>query len=314
MPDLSIAFVDLTGSVSVFETLGNDLATQTITRLTQWVGGKAVENGGQVVKMLGDGVLMSFADNNKAVSTMVQIQQEHASRSRQLPDLVKLQVQIGVARGPVVVVDGDCFGDAVNLASRLSDLAGPEQILVSDAVIRGLGARAGTRFRSLGPIRIKGKTDPCEVFRIEWHAETPSEFLTIPADLHALTTGDGDMARGIELSWLTTKQVFTMKDLPIHIGRVPEAQFVVSDPRVSRLHARIDARSGSFVLEDTSSYGTWVRFEGADHAIVLRRQECLLHSNGEIAMGAPFGDFGTPTIAFRMIDGALMLGQKRPRV
>ena len=313
MPDLSIAFVDLTGSVSVFETLGNDLATQTITQLTQWVGGKALENEGQVVKMLGDGVLMSFADNNMAVSAMVQIQQEHTARSRQWPSPVKLQVQIGVARGPVVVVDGDCFGDAVNLASRLSDLAGPEQILVSDSVIRGLGSRAGARFRSLGPMRIKGKADPCEVFRIEWQAETPSEFLTIPADLHALAPGDGDMAKGIELSWLNSRGVFSLRDLPIHIGRVPEAHFVIPDPRVSRLHARIDARSGSFLLEDTSSYGTWVRFDGADHAIVLRRQECLLHSNGEIAMGAPFGDIGTPTIAFRLIDGALMLGQKRTR-
>lgn len=313
MPDLSIAFVDLTGSVSVFETLGNDLATQTITRLTQWVGSKAVENGGQVVKTLGDGVLMSFADNNRAVSTMVQIQQEHTARSRQWPNQVKLQVQIGVARGPVVVVDGDCFGDAVNLASRLSDLAGPEQILVSDAVIRGLSSRAGARFRSLGPMRIKGKADPCEVFRIEWQAETPSEFLTIPADLHALNSVDASMAAGIELSWLNHQQVFALRDLPIHVGRVPEAQFVVSDPRVSRLHARLDVRSGSFVLEDTSSYGTWVRFDGADHAVALRRQECLLHSNGEIAMGAPFGDIGTPTITFRLIDGAQMLGQRRSR-
>jgi len=95
---------------------------------------------------------------------------------------------------------------------------------------------------------------------------------------------------------------------------VPEAQFVVSDPRVSRLHARLDARSGSLVLEDTSSYGTWVRFEGADHAVALRRQECLLHINGEIAMGAPFGDIGTPTIAFRLVDGAEMLGHRRTRL
>ena len=38
MAELTIAFVDLTGSVSVFETLGNDRATKAVTKLTQWIG------------------------------------------------------------------------------------------------------------------------------------------------------------------------------------------------------------------------------------------------------------------------------------
>ena len=94
----------------------------------------------------------------------------------------------------------------------------------------------------------------------------------------------------------------------LKIGRVPEADFVVNDPRVSRMHANIDMRSGNYVLEDTSSYGTWVRFAGSDHVICLRRQECLLHSDGEIAMGSPFNDYSTPTVSFRLVDGSMVLG------
>jgi predicted component of type VI protein secretion system len=86
---------------------------------------------------------------------------------------------------------------------------------------------------------------------------------------------------------------------------------VVNDPRVSRLHASIDIRSGNYVLEDISSYGTWVRFDGVENAISLRRQECLLHSDGEIAMGAPFSDFSAPTISFRLVDGQMVLGRPR---
>lgn len=309
MAELTIAFVDLTGSVSVFETLGNDRATKAVTKLTQWIGSVGHQNGGTVVKMLGDGVLLSFTKNQIAVEAMTHIQQEHAQRLARWPNRLKLMMQIGMARGQVIQVDGDCFGDAVNVASRLSDLAGPEQILVTEAVIRKLGPRQGVRSRSLGPMRIKGRVEPCEVFRIEWQTEMLSEFLTLPADLYQLNGRTESVFGGIELGWLDSSQAFNLTDLPLKIGRVPEADFVVSDPRVSRLHASIDIRSGNYVLEDISSYGTWVRFDGAENAISLRRQECLLHSNGEIAIGAPFTDFSAPTVSFKLVDGQMVLGQ-----
>ncbi|TNF56531.1 MAG: adenylate/guanylate cyclase domain-containing protein [Burkholderiales bacterium] len=311
MAELTIAFVDLTGSVSVFETLGNDRATRAVTKLTQWIGAKGLENGGKVVKMLGDGVLLSFTNNRLAVETMSQIQQEHSQRVAQWPKRLKLQMQIGMARGQVVQVDGDCFGDAVNVASRLSDLAGPEQILVTDTVIRKLGARHGVRSRSLGPMRIKGRAEPCEVFRIEWQPEMLSEFLTLPSDLHSMAMTPESVFGGIQLGWLDASRAFDITDLPVKIGRIPEADFVVNDPRVSRIHATLDIRSGNYVLEDVSSYGTWVRFAGTDNVISLRRQECLLHSDGEIAMGTAFTDYSAPTVTFRLVDGAMVLGHSR---
>ena len=310
MAELTIAFVDLTGSMAVFETLGNDRAAKAVTRLMQWVGGIAREHDGTVVKMLGDGVLLSFVNNQQAVESMVRIQQEHAQRAVAWPSRLRLMMQIGLARGQVVLVDGDCFGDAVNLASRLSDLAGPEQILATDTVIRKLGPRSGVHCRSLGPMRIKGRVEPCEVFRVEWQSETASDLMTLPADLHTLRAQPPESVfGGIELDWLDATRSFSVAELPVRIGRVPEADFVVSDPRVSRMHAIIDIRSGNYVLEDTSSYGTWVRFAGSDTIIALRRQECLLHSDGEIAMGAPFSDFSTPTMSFRLVDGSMVLGR-----
>ena len=107
MTELTISFVDLTGSVSVFETLGNDHATKAITKLTQWIGSVGKENGGQVVKMLGDGVLLSFTNNQMTVDAMMQIQQEHAKRLARWPNRLKLLMQIGIARGQVIQVDGD---------------------------------------------------------------------------------------------------------------------------------------------------------------------------------------------------------------
>ena len=115
--------------------------------------------------------------------------------------------------------------------------------------------------------------------------------------LIALLISAGSAALGYALLWLVLeggKLVFGKKRIRLEqptgftwTRHGEEADFVVGDPRVSRLHASIDIRSGNYVLEDISSYGTWVRFAGGDNVIALRRQECLLHSDGEIAMGAP---------------------------
>ena len=99
------------------------------------------------------------------------------------------------------------------------------------------------------------------------------------------------------MSWRDAEASFSSTQLPIHIGRAAQAQFVVNDPRVSRLHTKIIWRAGKFYLEDVSSYGTWVRFSGGDAVLALRRQECVLLAAGEIALGAPFEDFTVPTVS-----------------
>ncbi len=222
-----------------------------------------------------------------------------------------MELQIGVASGEVVEVDGDCYGDAVNLASRLSDLAGPSQIWATESVIDEL-VGGEVRHRSLGPINIRGKNEMPIVHRIDWQDEV-SEFLTMPASLVPPARGTDSSFGQIELAWLDVRSMFRAAELPIHLGRVDEAQFVVNDPRVSRLHARIEARQGSCVLVDVSTYGTWVRFHGtagASGEIALRRDECVLHGSGEIGLGAPLSDFSAPTISFNTTGGNVLLARR----
>jgi len=93
---------------------------------------------------------------------------------------------------------------------------------------------------------------------------------------------------------------FAASPLPIYLGRGDDAAFAVNDPRVSRLHAKITWTNGAFLLTDISTYGTWLRFAGSDAELALRRNACALHSDGEIAMGAPFSDFTVPTVNFKL--------------
>jgi adenylate cyclase len=298
MNDVTIVFADLTGSTGIFESLGNTKAAEIVTETTQWLGKLCEQHGGRVVKSLGDGVLVAFRQNTAAVEAVVQMQKLHAERLHKLPAHMKMMLKIGMARGQVVEQDGDCFGDPVNVASRLSDLSGPEQILATDAVVGQLPHHTQVRVRSLGAMNIRGRSEPCTVHRIEWQAEVASSFMTVQASFDSMAALTGTSHAHIQLSWLNIQTSFHTRELPIYLGRDSDAQFVVNDPRVSRQHAKIDRRGDLFTLEDVSSFGTWVRFDASQATLALRREECVLQDKGEIALGASFDDFSAPVVHF----------------
>lgn len=296
----TVVFTDLFGSTKAFEALGNARATQLVTQVTTWIAKIVESHGGRVVKMLGDGVLSLFEDNRSAIDAVVEMQRNHQTRMPQIPPANRLPIRIGVASGEVEFVAGDCYGDAVNVAARLSDLCGPHQIWANGAALQGVYEAEGVRFRVLGPISIRGRAEPCTVFQVEWQEDVTSGLMTMQSDHVPMLDADhADVLGGqIELSWVDTKKTFKAFELPIHIGRIRQIEFVVNDPRVSRTHARIDWRNGSVMLVDVSSYGCWVRFSGGGADLLLRREECVLHGRGEIALGSSFADLSAPTLSF----------------
>ena len=296
----TVVFADLMGSTGVFEAMGNASASRVVAQLTQWIAEICVSHNGKIVKTLGDGVLAVFLQGPDAIAAVVDLQRNHQKRIANSTAGTDMPIRIGVARGDVEFVDGDCYGDAVNVASRLSDITGPDQIWANSFALEGATESDGVRFRPLGPIAIRGRAEPCVAFQVEWHENLTSEFLTMQAapEIHPDQLEKELLGGEIELSWLDVRRRFRSSQLPVHIGRVSQAEFVVNDPRVSRAHARIDWRNGSILLVDVSTYGSWIRFSGGGADLLLRREECVLHGSGEIALGASFSDATVPTLKF----------------
>lgn len=307
----TMVFIDLTGSTTVYEALGNAQVAPVITKVTQWIGRVVEAHAGLVIKFLGDGVLALFEQSQHAVEAAVFLQQNHTHRLRTWPEQLRMGLKIGMACGPVVKVDEDIFGDAVNLASRLSDMAGPNAIWAAESVIIDLrhqlpeaqANNMAVRYRSLGLVRVRGLVQPHAVFQIEWNEDISTDLMTVRGELSSAFESDTqDSPHGaIVLAWLGKSQAFSAADLPIIIGRMPDCGFVVDDQRVSRQHARLEWSDGTFSITDTSSFGTWVRFNDTHTTDVpLRRTHCILHTAGEIALGAPFSDFSAPTVGFQI--------------
>lgn len=297
----TVVFTDLHGSTAVFEALGNARAAETVTQITTWIAQQCHRHEGTVVKTLGDGVLAMFADRHSAIAAVVALQRGHSKWLLRAPTDLKMPMRIGVATGEVEMVGGDCYGDPVNVASRLCDLCEPNQIWANAATLDGASEVGGASFRLMGPISIRGRAEPCTVYQIEWREEVATDFLTMQGNLdQTFSSGNADaLGREIELSWLGSSKQYHAFDLPMTIGRGGNADFPVDDRRVSRTHARLEWRNGSVVLVDVSSYGSWVRFMGSSGSdVLLRREECVLHGRGELALGGSFSDPSVPTVSF----------------
>jgi class 3 adenylate cyclase len=153
----AIAFLDLSGFTRLAGAKGDEEAARLAVRLSDLVQESAASRHGRAVKSLGDGVMLHFREPGEAVAAALDL--VDATPMAGLPPS-----RVGITSGPVVFRDGDYFGRAVNMASRITDYARPSEVLLSEAVAE-LGAPAGTAFEELGVVELKGIGDPVRLFR-----------------------------------------------------------------------------------------------------------------------------------------------------
>ena len=298
--DRSILFADLRGSTGLFETLGNAEATSVVTHCVSALGPPVERHGGHVVKTLGDGLMAVFDTPAQAFRAALQMHEvltaivARGSERGASSGLHSLRLQVAVSRGEVVEMAGDCFGDAVNVAARLIDHAGDNETLITAPVLAGLARGQRSMFRSLDQLVLRGRVEPVQVY-IHGGRRSGDSAATQFGDVAPSAEPDA-----IRLEWLELNQVFASRQLPVVLGRSPQAHYRVDDSRVSRSHARLDWHGGSFQLSDLSYNGTYVRF--ADGEIVsLRRGSCLLHGSGAVGLGGSPADPTSACVRFEVL-------------
>jgi class 3 adenylate cyclase len=290
----TVVFADLVGSTSLFERLGDDAASRFVTQLVSMLSEIFGQHQGRVVKVLGDGLFVVFQHEGAALAACIQVQNHLLEKQIRPGDSgAPVELQIGIDSGEVVEIEGDCFGDTVNSAARLADLAGASQILTTDNVWKAIFPVQRAALRSMGPMYLRGKTESSHVYRVEWQAGRDGE-----ATMIGRSTIPPRREESLELSHGDKRLQLKAKGDRISLGRATDAALHVNDPRVSRLHATLEWRGGQFVLTDASSFGTWVYLGNQNEAVVLRRTECTLVGSGQIVLGCAREDEDAPSITF----------------
>jgi adenylate cyclase len=153
----AIAFLDLSGFTGLTGARGDEEAAKLALRLFDLVQESTASRHGRAVKSLGDGVMLHFRDARDAVPAALDLVDA-------IPKAGLPPARVGITSGPVVFRDGDYFGRAVNMASRITDYARPNEVLVSETVADSQTALESA-FEELGVVELKGIREPVRLFR-----------------------------------------------------------------------------------------------------------------------------------------------------
>lgn len=273
--ECTICFIDLIGSVRLYQREGDAQGFARVSAALDAVRAVVEQCGGTISKHMGDGLMVCFAHPDRAAEAAMLVHEVLYAQG------VDLGVCIGFHHGPVIVRGNDLFGDTVNCASRLQEMATEGRAIMTEGTARRLSARWQEYLTLVPRHSLRGAAashalqDLCEL-RCAYLGE--------------LTQFDvqyrEERLRPLHLVLrLGLRRWVLDESLPVlRLGRQASLDVCVADPRVSRLHAEIELRGNQFVLVDHSSNGTFVTPEAGEEFQVSHGQMVLPRS-GWLSLG-----------------------------
>jgi len=191
-----------------------------------------------------------------------------------------------MAYGSTLLDKGDLFGETVNDAAFIAQIARGEQILVDTNLFESLPELMSDECHEFDQVQIKGESRISTIYRVHWEKGNTGEFAT-----KLLTSkGSDDMLQNAFLTISFDRHEVTISHLqtPYKIGRGlgNDLELDTDSSLASRSHCDINFQHGKFVLVDHSTNGTFIQ-EAGHQVVYLRREEIPLTGRGIISLGGP---------------------------
>lgn len=285
-------FADLSGSSSLYKSLGNLDAKQAIDNTLSAMIGEVKLHQGRLIKTIGDEIMVSFEDPCHACQCAQMLQRQASLIDAQLP------VRIGIAFGDTLLDQDDIFGDTVNDAAHLTHIARAGQILLTQALADCLSESLRRSCHPFDHIAIKGQDVKSIIYRLHWESMTQAHNATTVMNIEDNITRPNSAHLNLHYG----EQSFDLlpEHTPFILGRDSNsANLRINSHLASREHCKIVFRRGKFVLIDHSTNGTYVATSQQEE-IYLRREELPLMAEGKIALGQSVGKGGEMVVRFRV--------------
>jgi class 3 adenylate cyclase len=175
-----VGFVDLSGFTALTQLLTPGELSELLSVFSASVSDVVHADGGRVVKFIGDAVMWVSPTPDRLATAAADLVEHPKARE------AGVQVRAGLAYGPVLALDGDYFGNAVNLAARLVASAEPEQILMTADLHEQLPEWPAT---PVAPLALRGFAEPVQAYALCRPVATTVEAGGGPCDEQVSPTG-----------------------------------------------------------------------------------------------------------------------------
>ena len=280
---LAVLFADISDSTALYENLGNQAARKLIAHSLEMLNDAIKTCQGTLIKTIGDEIMCTFPTAELALRSACQMQQAITSNNRvsEMP----MHIRIGFNYGDVISEENDIFGDAVNVAARVTSITRSNQIMTTAAVVNLLPAPLLGRTRKIMRAEFKGKQTQIDIYQVTWEQEDISRTrIGIPA--YRKTS-----ASSIAMTLIYGTQSYPLsEDNPkLKLGRDESCDIVINSDFASREHADLEFRFGNFTLTDHSSNGTYI--QNNERGIIhISNASALLTGKGSISLGQAYTD------------------------
>lgn len=176
----AILAADMVGYSRLMEADERGTLARLRTHRIELIDPAIAKNRGQIIKTTGDGMLVEFQSVADAVRCAVEIQDRMRRRNADVSDDRRMEFRIGINLGDIIFEDGDIYGEGVNVAARVEQLADVGGICVTDAVHGQVVGRVDAAFEPLGEKQLKNIARPVVLHRVVFGA-LPGEREAIPA-------------------------------------------------------------------------------------------------------------------------------------
>lgn len=275
-----VMFADVASSTAMYESMGDLEAREQISRALNTLISICKRHQGNLVKTIGDEILVYFLDVDMSVLAAQAIQE--TMEDSQSPEGIGISIRIGMHFGPTILEENDIFGDTVNVAARVVAMTKARQILFTgDLSSRIKSEELLEKSRHYDRIKVKGKEETLDVYTFSWEQGS---------DITNMATGNTtnpftlEQDSGLLLTYKSHTLKFGLESDLINLGRGKDCEVNISGDLISRFHAKIEVRRGKFVLSDQSTNGTYVRTLDGQN-IFLRQDELTLFGSGVISLG-----------------------------
>lgn len=276
-----VLFANISESTKLYERMDNDTATHMIKECLSLMQKITETQMGDVLNITGDKANCIFWD---ATSAVLAAKGMHEAIEGYLNDGtqadVNINLHIGIHTGPVQKEGNEIFGDTVNILAKVTQIAKPREIMITEPVFDELEDMLKSSARHTKILKFKDNSPPLKLYEYIWEDyET-----TIAVNRTTFSMMETVENVCLELTYQNQKYKITNQAPQLKLGRQRQNDIVIRSESISRFHAFIELRNNRFILSDQSTNGTFV-YPKDGHPYSVKQAEAFLEGSGSLCLG-----------------------------